>query len=145
MGVRRGETFTGRWKVAKPRFISPPSLFGAEKDVQIMAELASTSAKTDWWFSPTIFSSAQQLGKSLLREETLGDHYGLLLLVWVSPLRQPGATEETNEWKHWASGTASLGLIKDWDVIKSGTDLDKGSELKEGRERETWFGIKYGN
>lgn len=65
-----------------------------------MAEFASKSAKTDGRFSLTTFSSAQKLGKSLPREETLGDHYRLPLLVWVSPLRQPGATEETNEWKH---------------------------------------------
>lgn len=75
------------------------------------------------------------LGKGLQREETLGVHYGLLLLVWASPLRQPRATGDTNEWKHWASGMAWLCLIKDWDIIINGTDLEEGSELKKGRER----------
>lgn len=52
----------------------------------------------------------------------------------MSPLRQPGATERTNEWKDWASSTAVFCLIKDSDIIKSGAEKESERMGKKKRD-----------
>lgn len=54
----------------------------------------------------------------------------------MSPLRQPGATERTNEWKDWASSTAVFCLIKDSDIIKSGAEKESERMGKKKKTRD---------
>lgn len=106
----------------------------------------SGSAKADGWFSWATFTSPplppQKDVKSLPREETPGNHYGLLLWSW---------------WAHWGSLGPQRKLMSGntgplvWPnsvwlesetLLKVGQTSEKGSELKKrerGRKRGTWM------
>lgn len=72
-----------------------------------MAERASTSAKklTDD-SAPATFSSAQKTFQEEPpeRRNSRGPLWAASIGLGEPTEAAPGATEETNEWKHWASG-----------------------------------------